>query len=114
MAGCGELVQFWTRLSSGRTIARPGLKGGREPPKCRVSRPTGGELAGTMEVDRVSQMGGVGQEQTPSWTRSKMRRRKFAEEAEPAETEEQEAQNEPEAERRASSDEEPRTLDLMA
>lgn len=28
-------------------------------------------------------MGGVGQEQNPSWTREKMRRRKFAEQVEP-------------------------------
>jgi hypothetical protein len=36
-----------------------------------------------MDVDRISSMGGVGQEQTPSWTREKMRRRKFAENVEP-------------------------------
>ena len=41
------------------------------------------EAAG-MDVDRISAMGGVGQEQTPSWTREKMRRKKFAEEV-PAE-----------------------------
>jgi hypothetical protein len=28
-------------------------------------------------------MGGVGQEQTPSWTREKMRRKKFTEEVSP-------------------------------
>ncbi len=32
-----------------------------------------------MEVDRVSQIGGVRQEADPSWTREKMRRRKFVE-----------------------------------
>ena len=36
-----------------------------------------------MDVDRISTMGGVGQEQTPSWTREKMRRKKFAEEVPP-------------------------------
>jgi len=36
-----------------------------------------------MDVDRISGMGGVGQEQTPSWTREKMRRKKFAEEVPP-------------------------------
>jgi hypothetical protein len=36
-----------------------------------------------MDVDRIAAMGGVGQEQNPSWTRAKMRRRKFAEEVEP-------------------------------
>ncbi len=42
-----------------------------------------------MDVDRISSMGGVGQEQTPSWTREKMRRKKFAENVEPeAESEE--------------------------
>ncbi len=35
-------------------------------------------------------MGGVGQEPNPSWTREKMRRRKFAEEVDP------EVQGEPE------------------
>jgi len=44
-----------------------------------------------MDVDRISSMGGVGQEQTPSWTREKMRRRKFAEQVEP------ETESEPEA-----------------
>jgi hypothetical protein len=39
-----------------------------------------------MDVDRISGIGGVGQEQTPSWTREKMRRKKFAEEV-PAEVE---------------------------
>lgn len=36
-----------------------------------------------MDVDRISGMSGVGQEQTPSWTREKMRRKKFAEEVPP-------------------------------
>jgi len=36
-----------------------------------------------MDVDRIAAMGGVGQEQNPSWIRSKMRRRKFAEEVPP-------------------------------
>jgi len=41
-----------------------------------------------MDVDRISAMSGVGQEQNPSWTREKMRRRKFAEDVPPAEQEE--------------------------
>lgn len=36
-----------------------------------------------MDVDRITAMGGVGQEQNPSWTREKMRRRKFAEDVPP-------------------------------
>jgi hypothetical protein len=36
-----------------------------------------------MDVDRIAPMGGVGQEPNPSWTREKMRRRKFAEEVDP-------------------------------
>jgi hypothetical protein len=49
-----------------------------------------------MDVDRISGMGGVGQEQTPSWTREKMRRKKFVEEV-PAEEEDEaeEATSEP-------------------
>ena len=39
--------------------------------------------AAAMDVDRISGMGGVGQEQTPSWTREKMRRKKFTEEVSP-------------------------------
>ena len=44
-----------------------------------------------MDVDRISAMGGVGQEQNPSWTREKMRRRKFAEDVPPTEEEQEEA-----------------------
>ncbi len=40
-----------------------------------------------MEIDRISRMGGVGQDGAPSWTRDKMHRRKFVEEVEPAEDE---------------------------
>jgi hypothetical protein len=45
--------------------------------------------AAAMDVDRISGMGGVGQEQTPSWNREKMRRKKFAEEVPPEMQEEQ-------------------------
>lgn len=31
-----------------------------------------------MDVDRISGTNGVGQEQTPSWTREKMRRKRFS------------------------------------
>jgi hypothetical protein len=63
-----------------------------------------------MEVDRISRMSGVDHEQTPAWTRNKLRRRKFTEEVEPAETEQQEAET------AESSDpgDDARTLDLMA
>jgi HSP20 family molecular chaperone IbpA len=47
--------------------------------------------AAVMDVDRISAMGGVGQEQNPAWTREKMRRRKFSEEVELSEGEQQEA-----------------------
>jgi hypothetical protein len=43
-----------------------------------------------MEVDRVSQMGGVGREATPSWPKNPARRRKFAEELPPAESDQDE------------------------
>lgn len=42
-------------------------------------------------------MGGVGQEQSPSWTREKMRRRKFVEEV-PAEVEGESDEEKPAAE----------------
>jgi hypothetical protein len=44
-----------------------------------------------MDVDRISAMGGVGQEQNPAWTRAKVRRRKFTEDVEPSESEQEEA-----------------------
>jgi hypothetical protein len=43
-----------------------------------------------MDVDRISAMGGVGQEQNPAWTREKMRRRKFTEDVEMSEGEKEE------------------------
>lgn len=46
-----------------------------------------------MDVDRISGVGGVGPEQTPCWTREKMRRRKFVEDVPP----EVEGSEEPEA-----------------
>jgi hypothetical protein len=62
-----------------------------------------------MDVDRISAMGGVGQEGNPAWTRSKMRRRKFAEEVEP------EVEGEREATEPVEMDEErDGALDLMA
>lgn len=39
--------------------------------------------AAAMDVDRISEVGGVGPEPTPSWTREKMRRRKFVEDIPP-------------------------------
>ncbi len=47
-------------------------------------RPRAGEpRAAAMDVDRISWMSGVGPEQTPSWTREKMRRKKFVEDVPP-------------------------------
>jgi hypothetical protein len=43
-----------------------------------------------MDVDRISGVGGIGQEQTPSWTREKMRRQKFVTEVPPEEESEAE------------------------
>ena len=40
-----------------------------------------------MEVDRVSRMGGVGQESVPAWPNSALRRRKFVEEIEEPQSE---------------------------
>ncbi len=62
-----------------------------------------------MDVDRISAMGGVGQEQNPAWTRGKMRRRKFAEEVEPEVEGEQGA-----AEPVEMDEEHDGVLDLMA
>jgi hypothetical protein len=45
-----------------------------------------------MDVDRIAAMGGVGQEQSPLWTRNKTRRRKFSEEVEPSMAEQEEAE----------------------
>jgi hypothetical protein len=44
-----------------------------------------------MDVDRISPMGRVGQEPNPSWTREKLRRRKFTEDVESSEGEKEEA-----------------------
>ena len=41
-----------------------------------------------MEVDRVSQMGGVGRDNVPAWPKATTRRRKFVEEIPEPETEE--------------------------
>lgn len=54
-------------------------------------------------------MGGVDQEQTPAWTRNKLRRRRFVEEPEPTEAEQQEEET---AQPEPGGDD--RTLDLMA
>jgi hypothetical protein len=61
-----------------------------------------------MDVDRISAMGGVGQEQNPAWMRGKMRRRKFAEDVEP------EVEGELEAEPVEMDEEHDGVLDLMA
>lgn len=48
-----------------------------------------------MEVDRISRMGGVGRDATPAWQNSAKRRRKFVEDAQPTEAEEEEPLAEP-------------------
>jgi len=48
-----------------------------------------------MEVDRISRMAGVGPDATPAWQNSAKRRRKFVEETEPPEPEEEEPLAEP-------------------
>ena len=61
-------------------------------PKSRVCGFAGARRrAAVMDVDRISAMGGVGQEQTPAWTRAKMRRRKFTEDVDLSEGEQEEA-----------------------
>lgn len=50
-----------------------------------------------MEVDRISQIGGVGRDATPAWQNSAKRRRKFVEEIHPAEAEEEDQPEGPEA-----------------
>jgi hypothetical protein len=77
------VVHFWTPLHNGSTIARPWLKKESRLPKssvCGLAKAK--HEAAAMDVDRIAPMGGVGQEQNPSWTREKMRRRKFAEDVE--------------------------------
>jgi len=49
-----------------------------------------------MEVDRISQMGGVGRDANPAWQNSAKRRRKFVEEIQPPESEEEQPAAEPE------------------
>ncbi|HEX4040011.1 MAG TPA: hypothetical protein VHX37_18300 [Acidobacteriaceae bacterium] len=63
-----------------------------------------------MEVDRVAPMGGVGQDADPSWTRQKMRRRKFTEEVPESEAELSAA----EAEEAVEEDERVGSLDVVA
>ncbi|MGA8109911.1 MAG: hypothetical protein WB974_10770 [Acidobacteriaceae bacterium] len=63
-----------------------------------------------MEVDRVAPMGGVRQEADPTWTRAKMRRRRFTEDVpENAEPEAGQDAGEPEGEEKKAGG-----LDVMA
>ena len=102
---CGELVQIWTPKGTGTEIARGRLTCRGTLPKSRVC---GFAEGAAMDVDRISAMGGVGQEQNPAWMRGKMRRRKFAEDVEP------EVEGELEAEPVEMDEEHDGVLDLMA
>ncbi|HEX4008094.1 MAG TPA: hypothetical protein VHX60_18110 [Acidobacteriaceae bacterium] len=65
-----------------------------------------------MEVDRVSQIGGVGRDGVPAWPTGQVRRRKFVEEI--AEPESEAAEDGSDEEASAESNEsDGRTLDLM-
>ncbi len=66
-----------------------------------------------MDVDRISPMGGIGQDGSPAWTREKMRRRKFTEEVEP-EVETDAGDAEVAASADSDEDSKDRVLDLMA
>ena len=72
-----------------------------------------------MEVDRVTQMGGLGRDGVPAWPKSAPRRRKFTAEVEEEVSGEEEAETaEPAAGNEAESPEEEqesgRALDVMA
>ncbi|MFY9744957.1 MAG: hypothetical protein WA891_20160 [Acidobacteriaceae bacterium] len=82
------MVQIWTPAGSGRAIARGRLTLVWKYAEVHSVRFAQGAA---MDVDRISAMGGVGQEGNPAWTRARMRRRKFAEEVEPEVEGEQEA-----------------------
>jgi hypothetical protein len=103
----GEVNRNWTALSSGRTIARSRLKLARGAPKERVC---GEAQAMDMEIDRVSQMGGVRPEAIPAWQQRENRRRKAEQEAAASEAETEE-RREAEAVEPA---EDRGTLDVMA
>jgi hypothetical protein len=83
-------------MESGPAIARDAMKrSGKAAEVLSMRQASRGAAA--MDVDRISGMGGVGQEQSPSWTREKMRRRKFVEEV-PAEVEGESDEEKPAAE----------------
>jgi hypothetical protein len=70
-------------------IARSALNSGRGEADRRVCDSPGSAASArrqAMEIDRISLMGGVGHDASPSWTREKMRRHKFVEEVEPLES----------------------------
>lgn len=72
------MIRNWTLLSSGRTIARPRLKFAGQ----HAEGPDVWKKASAMEVDRVTQMGGVGRHEVVAWPRAGVRRRKFVEDVE--------------------------------
>lgn len=77
-------------------IARSAVKNGNALPKSSLRDPQpAGRQAAKMDVDRISSIGGVGQEQNPAWTRNKLRRRKFAEDVPPETSAETESPAEP-------------------
>jgi hypothetical protein len=110
------VAHFRANWGSGQAIARDSLKsvGGR--PKSRVCGFAGARRrAAVMDVDRISAMGGVGQEGSPLWNREKMRRRKFVEEVEPSENETEEMEQATAADEPLEDDEySVRVLNVMA
>jgi hypothetical protein len=69
-----------------------------------------------MEVDRISQMGGVGREAVPAWTKSAQRRRRVTEEDGEPEHHDEDAAAEPSTEQELAAPEDPDRglLDVMA
>ncbi|MGC2298384.1 MAG: hypothetical protein WA476_06245 [Acidobacteriaceae bacterium] len=95
---------------SGQAIAWDSLKSVWGAPKSTVC----GFAGRAMDVDRISAMGGVGQEGSPLWNREKMRRRKFVEELEPSESEVEEMQAAAAADDSLEDEESARMLNVMA
>ncbi|HEX4066688.1 MAG TPA: hypothetical protein VHZ09_11755 [Acidobacteriaceae bacterium] len=65
-----------------------------------------------MEIDRVSQVGGLRQEAEPLWTREKLRRRKFVQDVPQPESEVEEM--ELQAPERVDEEKRDGTLDVIA
>jgi hypothetical protein len=97
----------WTARPSGTAIAQARLKFADCAPKERVC---GEAQAMDMEIDRVSQMGGVRPEAIPAWQQRENRRRRAEQEAAASEAETEERRESAAVE----SAEDRGTLDVMA